>query len=60
LPSAQKVAVDHPFKRNLALSFFGVAREQDLVFIAIGKLHTGLAWDIRVIPSWKQIRPNIS
>jgi hypothetical protein len=25
-------------------------RKRDLVFIAIGELHVGLAWDIRVIP----------
>jgi hypothetical protein len=30
------------------------------VFIAIGELHVGLAWDIRVIPFCKQIDPNIS
>jgi hypothetical protein len=32
------------------MHFFGVARKRDLVFIAIGELHVGLAWDIRVIP----------
>jgi hypothetical protein len=31
-------------------SFFGVAKKRDLLFIAIGELHVGLAWDIRVIP----------
>jgi hypothetical protein len=35
-------------------------RKRDLVFIAIGELHVGLTWDIRVIPFWKQIDPNIS
>jgi hypothetical protein len=30
--------------------FFGVARKRDLVFIAIGELHVGLAWDSRAIP----------
>jgi hypothetical protein len=34
-------------------TLFGVARERDLVFIAIGKLHVGLACDIRVITSSK-------
>jgi hypothetical protein len=30
------------------------------VFIAIGELHVGLAWDIRVIRFCKQIDPKIS
>jgi hypothetical protein len=30
------------------------------VFIAIGEIHVGLAWDIRVIHFWKKIIPNIS
>jgi hypothetical protein len=34
--------------------------KRDLVFIAIGELHMGLAWDIRVIPFCKQSYPNIS
>jgi hypothetical protein len=34
--------------------------KRDLLFIAIGKLHVGLAWGIRAIPCWKQIDPNIS
>jgi hypothetical protein len=29
--------------------------KRDLVFIAIGKLHVGLAWDIRVIHFCKKI-----
>jgi hypothetical protein len=41
-------------------SFFGVASKRDLVFIAIGELHVGRAWDIRVILFCKQIPPNIS
>jgi hypothetical protein len=35
--------------KKSGLYFFGVARKRDLVFIAIGELHVGLAWDIRVI-----------
>jgi hypothetical protein len=46
--------------KKFGLYFFGVARNRDLVFIAIGELHVGLAWDIRVIPFCKQIGPNIS
>jgi hypothetical protein len=34
----------HP--KKFGLYFFGVARKRDLVFIAIGELHVGLAWDI--------------
>jgi hypothetical protein len=32
-------------------------RKRNLAFItdAIGELHVGLPWDIRVIPFWKQI-----
>jgi hypothetical protein len=30
------------------------------VSIAIGKLHVGMAWDIRVIPFCEQIDPKIS
>jgi hypothetical protein len=30
-------------QRNLILSFFGVARKRNLVFIAIGDLHLGMA-----------------
>jgi hypothetical protein len=48
----------HPKKSGLYL--FGVARKRDLVFIAIGELHVGLAWDIRVIHFCKQIDPKIS
>jgi hypothetical protein len=40
--------------------FFVVARKRDLVFIAIGELHVGLAWDIRVILFSKKTFPNIS
>jgi hypothetical protein len=40
------------------LFFFGVARKRDLVFIAIGKLHMGLAWDIRVISRLQANRPD--
>jgi hypothetical protein len=48
-------------QRNLVLlSLWLRGRKRDLVFIAIGELHVGLAWDIRVIPFWKQIDPNIS
>jgi hypothetical protein len=34
-------------------------RKLDLVFIAIGELHVGLAWDVRVIPFPEQIEPKI-
>jgi hypothetical protein len=37
-----------------------VARKRDLLFIAIGELHVGLARDIRVIYFCKTIDPNIS
>jgi hypothetical protein len=37
-----------------------LARKRDLVFIAIGELHVGLAWEIRVILFSKKISPNIS
>jgi hypothetical protein len=50
-------------QRNLdCISFFGVARKRGLVFIsiAIGELHVGLAWDIRVIHFSKQTFPKIS
>jgi hypothetical protein len=47
-------------QRNLGGSFFGVARKRDLVFIPIGELHVGLAWDIRVIHFCKKTAPNIS
>jgi hypothetical protein len=30
------------------------------IIITIGELHVGLAWDIRVIPLFKKIPPNIS
>jgi hypothetical protein len=63
-PSPQKVTTVyekwHP--RKFGLYFFGVARKRELVFIAIaiGELHVGRAWDIRVIPFRKKIDPNIS
>jgi hypothetical protein len=41
-------------------SFFGVAKKWDLLFIAIGELHVGLAWDIRFIFFSKKIPPKIS
>jgi hypothetical protein len=40
--------------------FLWSCKETDLVFIAIGELHMGLAWDIRVIHFSKKIDPNIS
>jgi hypothetical protein len=48
----------HP--NNFGLYLFGVARKRELVLIAIGELHVGLAWDIRVIHFSKKIPPNIS
>jgi hypothetical protein len=48
----------HP--KKFGLYFFGVARKRSLVFIAIGELHMGLAWDIPVILFSKKIAPNIS
>jgi hypothetical protein len=48
-------------QRNLGcISFFGVARKRELMLIAIGELHVGVAWDIRVILFSKKILPNIS
>jgi hypothetical protein len=44
--------------KDFGMSFFGVARKRDLVFIAIGKLH--LAWDLRVIHFSKKIALNVS
>jgi hypothetical protein len=45
---------------SACLSFLGVAGKRDLVFIAIGEHHMGLAWDLPVILFWKQITPKIS
>jgi hypothetical protein len=49
-------------QRNFGLSFFAVARNRDLVFIAIsmGERHVALNWDIRVIIFCNQMTPNIS
>jgi hypothetical protein len=64
----QKVVIVHrlkksqPFRKNgtqrkWGISFFGVARKRDLVFITlnIGEHHMGLAWTIRVIHFCEQI-----
>jgi hypothetical protein len=45
----------HPKKSGL----WG-CKETGSLFIAIGELHVGLAWDIRVIPLREQIDPDIS
>jgi hypothetical protein len=45
---------------EFGLSFFDVTRKRNLLFITVGELHIGLACDIRLITSWKQIAPKIS